>query len=116
MARRFARFSGCHQRRLATITARPGRLDVQFVVRADGTVADLHAAASSLADPELTSCLLAAFDDLSFPAQEGGPTRVRYPLFVQPGTAPDGSGDPPRPASQRQVAGLASSEWHGDHS
>jgi hypothetical protein len=86
----FGRFRLCYENGLRTNPALEGRVVVRFVIGRDGHVANV-AGSGDLPDPAVRSCIVRAFNGLSFPEPEGGIVTVSYPIVLSPG---DGSKPP----------------------
>ncbi len=82
----FGRFRFCYQKGLRKNPALEGRVTVKFLVDRSGAVATSADGGSSLPDPGVVDCVVRAFDNLSFPAPEGGMVTVVYPIVLVPGT------------------------------
>jgi hypothetical protein len=91
LAGRFDRFYVCYDRARESTRDLGGRIELEIDVGADGKVTATAAKNSTLADPELTRCLVASVTDLSLYAIETHASKVTYPLFLEPGT---GNGPP----------------------
>jgi hypothetical protein len=91
LAGRFDRFYACYDRARESAPELGGRIELELDVGADGKVTATAAKSSTLADPELTRCVVASVNDLSFYAIESRSSKVTYPLFLEPGT---GNGRP----------------------
>jgi hypothetical protein len=85
----FGHFRACYERGLTKNASLSGRIAVRFVIQEDGTVRDPpEHTGSTLADRDVSSCLLREFGKLSFPKPDGGIVTVVYPLVLS-------SDDPP---------------------
>ncbi|HEV8244462.1 MAG TPA: AgmX/PglI C-terminal domain-containing protein, partial [Polyangiaceae bacterium] len=80
--RSFAPFRRCYERGLAKNPKLEGRVSVRFVIDRDGKVTQVSDGGSSIPDPEVRECVLAAFRDLRFPAPDGGIVTVVYPIML----------------------------------
>lgn len=74
------RFRACYERGLAADPNLAGRVKVRFVIRTDGSVADVTDAGSDLPNRTVVACVLRAFESIRFPSPEGGSVTVIYPL------------------------------------
>lgn len=81
----FGGFRRCYEAGLRDCPNLNGRVVVSFVIRPDGTVAKAWDGGSDLVDRGVVSCVVAAFRALRFPAFEGPPIRVSYPIAFTPG-------------------------------
>jgi Ca-activated chloride channel family protein len=90
----FGRFRRCYENGLRRDPTLAGRVSVHFIIQANGEVSAASNAGSSLADNGVVSCIVRGVQGLSFPAPEGGPATVTFPLTF----APEG-GTPPAPPS-----------------
>lgn len=77
----------CYERALATTPGIAGTVRVRFVIGADGSVASVSDGGSDVPDDKLTACILATFAGLRFPAPEGGPVTVNYPVVLRESSA-----------------------------
>jgi hypothetical protein len=85
----FGLFRACYELGLTKNASLSGRIAVRFVIQEDGTVKDpSEDAGSTLADREVSSCLLREFGKLSFPKPDGGIVTVVYPLVFSPDDSP----------------------------
>ncbi len=79
----------CYEEALARSPEARGRLLIQIVVRAEGTVRAADVAGSQLKDDAVGSCFAKKAASWEFPASEGGgSTRVTYPFQLQVEPAP----------------------------
>ncbi|WP_437308052.1 AgmX/PglI C-terminal domain-containing protein [Sorangium sp. So ce388] len=84
----FGRFRLCYEEGLRRDASLQGRVAVHFTIDPSGAVANARDGGSDLPDGAVVSCVVRAFDALSFPAPEGGSVTVVYPLqFAPPGAA-----------------------------
>src|SRR5262249_42246624 len=79
------RFRLCYQKGLENNPNLQGRVTVRFVIAADGSVSSASNGGSDLPDATVISCIVRAFNGLSFPQPEGGIVTVSYPLMFSPG-------------------------------
>jgi hypothetical protein len=56
---------------------------VKFVIDRSGAVSTAADAGSDLADRAVITCIVHAFENLSFPQPEGGVVTVVYPLLLE---------------------------------
>ncbi len=88
----FGRFRLCYENGLRTNPNLSGRISVRFVIGTDGAVKATTDAGSDLPSPEVVSCVVRGFGNLSFPQPEGASVTVVYPIIFNPG----GGAAPPR--------------------
>jgi hypothetical protein len=82
----FGRFRLCYEGGLLKNPGLTGRVAVAFVIDRNGGVAVASADRSTdMADPEVVSCVVRGFMNLSFPAPKDGTVQVIYPLMLAPG-------------------------------
>lgn len=62
-----------------------GLVVVRFVIERDGSVGTVKDQGSTIGDPEVISCVLRAYEKLSFPDPDGGIVTVVYPIEFSPG-------------------------------
>ncbi len=74
------RFRLCYENGLRTDPTLHGRVVVKFVIDRSGGVATAADGGSELPDNGVVSCIVRAFQSLSFPQPEGGIVTVVYPL------------------------------------
>jgi outer membrane biosynthesis protein TonB len=79
-----ARFRKCYEQALGRAPKLAGRVAVRFVIEEDGSVHDVEDNESDLPDAATISCIMGVYENLSFPAPEGGIVTVVYPLVFQP--------------------------------
>jgi len=115
VASRFSQLSRCYADRITEVPDLSGRVDLGFVIRPDGTIADLAASEQSVPDEALTACLIGALDGLTFATRAPRSTAVRYPLFLQPAAGPDRLDDP-TPHGDEQLAALSRAVPDGEAS
>jgi hypothetical protein len=77
---RHGQFRWCYERALGRNPKLRGTVRVRFVIGGDGRVVDATEVQEDFPDPQVVSCLLSAFKQLTFPAPAGGEVRVVYPL------------------------------------
>jgi hypothetical protein len=86
LAGRFDRFHGCYDRARESTPDLGGRIELELDVGADGKVTATATKNSTLADPQLTRCVVASVTDFSLHAIATRASKVTYPLFFEPGT------------------------------
>jgi tetratricopeptide (TPR) repeat protein len=82
----FDRLRDCYEDGLRKNCTLHGRIVTEFAVGLDGRV--LFAAdegSSDLPDPDVVACAVRQFEAMRFPAPEGGPITIVYPIEFQPG-------------------------------
>jgi hypothetical protein len=97
----FGRFRLCYENGLRNNPSLQGRVSARFVIGADGGVSRVSNGGSDLPDSSVVSCVLAAFNGLSFPEPEGGIVTVVYPVMFEPGAVSPGS--TPAPSPNRRI-------------
>lgn len=89
-------FSKCYEALLSRAPTAAGKLDLRFVIRADGSVESPQLDASdALDDAAFGRCMVDATSALRFPAA-GAPTTVKYPVELSPGDDRDSKQDGPQ--------------------
>ena len=78
------RFRLCYERALERRPDLAGRVVTRFIVGRDGSVVLAVDAGSDLPDLNVVSCVVRAFQTLSFPEPTGGTVNVVYPLSLTP--------------------------------
>jgi hypothetical protein len=82
----FGRFRLCYEAGLLKNPGLTGRVAVKFMIGRDGAVSFAATDPSTdMADETVTACVVRGFQNLSFPAPEGGTVQVVYPLTLTPG-------------------------------
>lgn len=82
----FGRFRLCYENGLRSEPALHGRVVTSFVIRADGSVANVADGGSDLPNKDVVACIARSFQNLSFPNPEnGGVVKVSYPVIFHPG-------------------------------
>ena len=81
----FGRFRMCYDAGLRTNPSLGGRVSVKFIIDRTGAVSTAADGGSDLADRNVVSCVVRAFNSLSFPQPEGGIVTVVYPFQFTPG-------------------------------
>ena len=61
-----------------------GTVKVRFVIGRDGAVTSADGEGSTLADPDVVSCVVKVVNRMTFPAPEGGIVSVVYPFSFKP--------------------------------
>jgi hypothetical protein len=84
----FGRFQVCYDDALPAHPGLAGRVAVKFIINARGAVALASDAGSDLADPDVVSCVVRAFDVLTFPESHDSAITVIYPLVFGPPPSP----------------------------
>jgi len=81
----FGRFRLCYESGLRNCPNLAGRVAVRFVIGRDGLVRSARDAGSDVPDKRIVDCVVRAVRQLKFPAPEGGPVTVVYPIMFAPG-------------------------------
>jgi len=81
----FGRFRLCYEAGLRGNPSLTGRVATKFVIGRDGSVATASDAGSDLPDQQVVACVVRGFQNLTFPAPEGGIATVTYPILLTPG-------------------------------
>ncbi len=81
----FGQFRRCYEAGLKVSPHLNGRVNVKFVIEADGRVDHVEDAKSDLPDPKVIACIERGFEELVFPRPEGGIVTVVYPIIFSPG-------------------------------
>lgn len=76
----FGRFRMCYENGLRGNPNLAGRVSVRFVIGRDGVATGAQNGGSDLPDSGVVSCVVRAFNGLSFPAPESGIVTVTYPI------------------------------------
>jgi hypothetical protein len=75
----------CYEAGLRSNPGLTGRVAVAFVIDRNGAVSIASADRSTdMADPNVVSCVVRGFQNLSFPAPADGTVQVIYPLMLAP--------------------------------
>ena len=82
----FGRFRMCYEDGLRGNPSLQGRVGVKFAIDRSGGVAMASDGGSDLPDQGVVKCVVRGFENLSFPAPEGGIVTVVYPIVFSPGT------------------------------
>jgi hypothetical protein len=80
----FGRFRACYESGLRQDAGLEGRVVVRFSIDRGGAVSLASDGGSDLPNPEVVSCVVRAFTNLSFPEPEGGTVTVVYPIVFSP--------------------------------
>jgi outer membrane biosynthesis protein TonB len=75
----------CYENALQKNDKLEGRVVVRFQIDTRGTVSKAEDGGSTMPDAAVVTCVLAGFRKLVFPAPEGGPVTVVYPLAFAKG-------------------------------
>lgn len=78
----FGRFRLCYENGLRNNPNLQGRVGVRFVIGRDGAVSNVGNGGSDLPDGSVVSCVVRAFQGLTFPQPEGGIVTVVYPVIM----------------------------------
>ncbi|WP_170319400.1 AgmX/PglI C-terminal domain-containing protein [Polyangium spumosum] len=105
--RNFGRFRLCYERGLRTNPDLSGRVAVRFVIGRDGSVVNVANGGSDLPNAEVVTCVVRAFQGLSFPQPEGGIVTVNYPILFSP------SGGSSLARASRPASRWGASSWIG---
>ena len=79
------RFRSCYESALRTNPQLRGRVVTKFIIGRDGAVSLSQDGGSDMPDANVTSCVVRAYQGISFPAPENGTVTVSYPLMFTPG-------------------------------
>lgn len=74
----------CYSQGLARNPTLAGKLEIEFVILADGKVATAIVRPSTLADPQVGNCTANAIRRWIFPKPESGVVKVLYPFSLSP--------------------------------
>jgi hypothetical protein len=83
--KKFDKFRACFEKALATNAQLTGRVTARFVIGRDGKVTNVTDGGSAMPVPEVTTCVLQAFETLEFPPPADGIVTVVYPVMFAPG-------------------------------
>jgi hypothetical protein len=83
MGRQHAAVSDCFESGLERHPAFRGKVTLLFAIEPDGRVLHASVVQSDLADCEVTRCLRAHVERLSFPPPEGGAVMIQYPISIE---------------------------------
>jgi hypothetical protein len=78
------RFRACYEAGLRANPSLAGRVTTRFVIGRDGSVSAVGNGGSDLPDANVISCVVRAFQGLSFPQPDAGIVTVVYPLRFTP--------------------------------
>jgi hypothetical protein len=76
-----SKISNCYEKALMKNSDISGRLQVEWVIEANGSVSDVKQAYSGMTQPDLSACILALFKQMKFPKPQGGSVKVKYPFI-----------------------------------
>lgn len=76
----FGRLRACYERGLQRNPDLEGRIAVKFVIDREGSVAMASAAERTLDDASVATCVVKAYEAMTFPKPEGGIVTVVYPV------------------------------------
>lgn len=79
----FGRMRGCYEAGLKRQPTLVGRVEVRFVIGAEGQVLAAVDTVREMSDDEARDCVVRIFSGLRFPAPEGGIVTVTYPIQFQ---------------------------------
>lgn len=82
----YARFRACFEEGLKRDPRPGGRVVIRFAIGAAGAVsaAEVVQRDTTLPDPDVVECVRAGFEQLRFPAPNGDPVTVVYPIMFTP--------------------------------
>lgn len=78
----FGRFRLCYEKALETDSNLAGHVTVRFVIDRTGAVKEAKEDSTDMPDKKLSACIVRAFDSFAFPAPEGGPVIVVFPVVL----------------------------------
>ncbi len=81
----FGRFRLCYENGLRNNPNLLGRVGVRFVIGRDGAISNVSNGGSDLPDGGVISCVVRAFQGMTFPQPEGGIVTVVFPIIMTPG-------------------------------
>jgi len=93
------RFRLCYEQGLVKDAALAGNVEVSFMIVKDGSVSSVKGK-GDLPD-EVIACVSRAFKELSFPAPEGKPVNVKYPISFSAPQLADSASAPGSSGSAR---------------
>ncbi len=99
----FGRFRRCYEQGLARNPNLTGRIAARFQIGRDGVASNVGSSGGDLPDAEVTSCVLSAFNGLSFPQPEGGLVTVVYPMLFEPPSGGATTTPAPSPRTPIQI-------------
>lgn len=88
-SKRLGRVKTCYKAALERSDRSYGTIGVGFRVAPDGKVTERWVALSTLADPKLEQCVVAAFDGLVLPAPGGTGAVVRFGVLLKTDESPE---------------------------
>lgn len=88
-SKRLRRVRGCYKEALERSSRSYGTIGVGMRVAPDGQVTDRWVALSTLADPKLETCIVAAFEGLTLPAPGGYGAVVRFGVLLKTEDSPE---------------------------
>ena len=91
IAQNVGRFQACYTPAYRLNPSLTGRVSVRFIIEFDGSVSSVSDAGSDLPDAGVVSCVICAFNGLSFPEPMGGIVTVVMPIMMFKGTVRIGS-------------------------
>ena len=75
----------CYERELQTLHQLAGKVTVDFVIDADGSVSEAKVKTTTLKNEKAEQCMLGIFAGLKYPKPAGGGTvDVSYPMIYKP--------------------------------
>jgi len=77
-------FASCYERGLARDETLKGRVEVLFVLEADGSASSVKISGNSIADCSVVECTRQVFSRLKFPASKASRQYVHFPIKYQP--------------------------------
>lgn len=78
-------FKYCYERRLPLTPTLAGRMELRFVIGADGRVTEAETVSDTLTDPEVATCVIAKLKRTRFsPPSGGAEVEARIPLLFHP--------------------------------
>jgi hypothetical protein len=80
----YGRFRLCYERGLRGDSTLAGRVDIHFVIDAQGSVKSVTDGGATLHDEDTVACVRRGFTALAFPAPSSGTVKVTYPLVFAP--------------------------------
>jgi hypothetical protein len=81
----FNKIRFCYDRALRSQPTLAGKLVMNFTIDPKGGTKGVSVADGTISDPDLRSCVIAAFTSMSFPEPKSGPVVVTYPIEFTPG-------------------------------
>ena len=88
-SKRLGRVRGCYKESLERSSRTYGTIGVGMRIAPDGKVTDRWIALSTLADPKLETCIVAAFEGLTFPAPGGYGAVARFGVLLATEDSPE---------------------------